>query len=137
MCASVAIARTTSTIKINDNNSDNYMRQSKSVHNHNNDLFTSVNVSTNWRKKLSTPNYQDRIDKNQVWTILNRQSSLHHGTSTNWINIRWTRAKRASRRSLPIPSTHSHTKHNRTNLNVHFEWNSRYSFSVSPEIYSR
>lgn len=151
MCGSVSYARTSSTIIINDNSSnsnssDNYMRQSILVHN-NNDLF-GVNKS-NWRKKLATPNYQNRINKNQVSlkaSFRQRQRHRHHTLHghfipVNWINIRRVsavKAKRANRHTLPIlTTTHLDSEHTPTNLNVHFEWNSRYFFSISPEIYSR
>lgn len=148
MCGSVGNARTSSTIIINDNNhnSDNSMRQSPLRHN-NNDLF-GVNKS-NWRKKLATPNYQNRINKNQVSLKASfrkrqrhrRHTSHSHFIPANWINnrrVRTVKAKRADRHTVPIvTTTHLDSEHTPTNLNVHFKWNSRYFFSISTEIYSR
>lgn len=163
MCECVAKITTSSTIiKIiaNDSISDNHMRHRNIVQNHN-DPF-SVN-ELNWRKKLSSSNYQHhhhphRSDKNQALlraharcrcqspcSVATRRHCRRchrrctNNTSTNWINIRRVKAIRANRRSQPIHTTpYSDSEHHpRTNLDVHFEWNSRIYFSISPKIYSR
>lgn len=128
MCGSVTIAQNSSTI---NDISDNHMRQRNFVQKHNESF--GIN-ELNWRKKLSSSNYQHYIDKNQ--SLLRVQA--RRITSTNWINIRRIKAIRANRHLQPIPSKHSNSQHTTlTNLDVHFEWNSRIYFSISPEIYSR
>lgn len=165
MCECVQKITTSSTIiKIiaNDSISDNHMRHRNIVQNHN-DPF-SIN-ELNWRKKLSSSNYQHHhphhSDKNQALlraharcccryqshsTVANRRycrrchrRCTNNNTSTNWINIRRVKAIRANRCSQPIHTTqYSDSEHHtRTNLDVHFEWNSRIYFSISPKIYSR
>lgn len=134
MSDSAEVARTTSTIITNDYSDNNHMRQRKFRQNHN-DLFGAN--ETNWRKKLSSTNYQHSIDKNHQALPGQIQYTAKHFTSTNWINIRRNNLKRANRHSVPISTTYSDTEHSLTNLDVQFAWNSRIYFSVSPKIYSR
>lgn len=162
MCESVTRAKSSTIIIIANDRSDNHMRHRQFVQNHN-DPF-SVNDELNWRKKLSSSNYQHHHieDKNQavLLLLLLRQAHAPHriiayrrqrqhqcrshshrnrNTSTNWINIRWVKAIRANRRTQqPIHTTqYSDSVHTLTNLDVHFEWNSRIYFSISPKIHSR
>lgn len=161
MCECVRRATTSTTIiKIiaNDSISDNHMRHRTFVQNHNEPF--SVN-ELNWRKKLSSSNYQHHHHRNHdknhallvraharchhsITVATSRHSRRRHpcrrstNTSTNWINIRRVKAIRANRRSQPIYTTqYSDSEHTRTNLDVHFEWNSRIYFSISSKIYSR
>lgn len=149
MCESVTRATSSTIIRIENDISDNHMRHRNFVQNHN-DPF-SVN-ELNWRKKLSSSNYQHHhIDKNPASLLLlfllvlrttahacHTANCHRRTTSTNWINIRWVKAIRANRRSQPFYTTkYSDIEHNLTNLDVHFEWNSRIYFSISPKIYSR
>lgn len=155
-CETKVTSSTIIIIIIANDISDNHMRHRKLVQNHNEPF--SVN-QLNWRKKLSSSNYQHHhIDKNHQALLrahacchrhrcrrrLCRCSCHRHSicrssiTSTNWINIRRVKAIRANRRSQPIHTTqYSDREHTLTNLDVHFEWNSRIYFSISPKIYSR
>lgn len=137
MCTSESIdAYTTSITIANGIIANNHMRHRHFQQYYNDQLGVS---DSNWRKKLSSPNNQHhQIDKNQA------ESSTAHAWHTpklaataNWINNRRVNPKRASRHLQPIHTTHSDTEHILPYLDVHFEWNSRIYFSISPKIYSR
>lgn len=155
MCECVATARTPSTIIANDK-SCNHMRQRILLHNRRNERF-GVN-EPNWLNIVSTPNYQCSNDKNHQTVRANAERFAPHFPTDNWINIGRAKPKQTichchrsppsspsprrrhrchrSHRSISI-TTHFRREHIRTNLNVHFEWDNRYFFSISPEIYSR
>lgn len=140
MCTSDAIDAYTTSITIANHITDcnNHMRH-RNFQQHYNDQFRLSD--SNWRKKLSSPNNQHQIDKNQTLaTATTTLNACHTATLTvasdNWINNRRVNRKRASRHLQPIHTTHSHRQYIRTNLDVHFKWNSRIYFSISPKIYS-
>lgn len=146
---------------INTNNINcNHMRQRKSVQSPNIYIPFGVNKS-NWLKKVQTPTSTDHYDQHRTTAIINdwhpttlaatattrrrRRHASSHKTAIiiNWSNIRCRRLNSRSRHLLPTsaaaPATPTHRierEHILTNLNVHFECDSRYFFT-SPKIYSR
>lgn len=149
MYESVTKVHTTSTIiiitrkKIRNDINCNHMRQRKLIQSRNIYAPFGVNKS-NWLKKVSTiSNYQYPIiiDTNQTVKATKRRHAASQSTSIiiNWDNIRrrLRRLNSRSRHLLPTLTTHFGREQILTNLNVHFECDSRLFFNTSPKIYSR
>lgn len=145
---------TTSTIIFSNDINCNHMKQRKSLRTHSNNtnnIIFGANKS-NRLKKLSTINYQyPTNDTNQTGLASIRLRRRHHIQAINSISfiINWhnnihCRLNSRSRHLLPTPplpppspTTHFGRERNLTNLNVHFECDSRYFFHISSKIYSR
>lgn len=140
--------QTTSTIikivreKITNDINCNHMRHRKLVQSHNNNIEPPFGVNkSNWLKKVSTPtsNHQySTADTYQRAKATNRRHAASQPTSIiiNWNNTR-RRLNSRSRHLLPTLITHFERERILTNLNVHFECDSRYFFNTSSKIYSR
>lgn len=149
MNESAATVRTTSTITFFNDNYCNHTKQRKFVencnsdNNNNNCIIFRVN-ELNWPKKVQSPVVCQRrtIDTNQTANATKRRQhpAATHSTSfiINWnININ-RRLNSRSRHLLPTPAApYFGREHILTNLNVHFECDSRCFFHISPKIYSR
>lgn len=157
MYESWARVHTTSTIIkiINTNNINcNHMRQRKSVQSPNIYIPFGVNKS-NWLKKVSTPTSNNcnpyratstnDFNQTSAATAAATKRRRRHASSRktsiiiNWNSIRCRRLNSRSRHLLPTSTTTTHFERENilTNLNVHFECDSRYFFNTSPKIYSR